>query len=379
MSGNGSVRAKCAWAVVVAAGVAWAAPLYAQVAPPTAPSAQGVPWRPAAFPAAFSPLNSIVEVNRFNAQGGIVEFGSGTVIGRQVRFENGMPIGWLCVLTADHVVNLGAASEYRVRFGNVAAQGSFGGATNLRFLAPDPVAQGGMNVPADLAVLGIRYGPVDNFFNQLTPIAPVVRSESSVVGSNFSQVGYGDTGEFVAAGGGNVAGIRRNSRDSIKGFQNNVIDNGADHMRARPGGGNYNFRAVEWDLDMPAAPAAMGPHPFLVAEGTSFPGDSGSPYLYTGADVQSVAAFTRPGAGSDWNPAGGMGDMPLFTTGLFAVHSFGDGTAVGSVRPYGAVSGGVLLTQAHVNWIGTSHEQIPAPAAFAPLFAMGLLAHRRRR
>lgn len=355
----------------------------------TGPRQQLVPWRAGAASAAFSTLNSVVEVNRFNGAN-IANFGSGSIIGKRVVQTPTGPQGWLCVLTADHVASsLGGgagdpASAYRARFGDNGAQGSFGGADNIRFRAPDPVAQGGLNRPVDLSVIGVRYGTPDAFFNRISTVGVAARTEASILNEGrMTQVGYGDTGDFVAAAPGNAAGIRRGGRDSVKAFQNNLIEDFFDVNNVQYANGvNYSFRAARFKLDQPAAPAFPPPggqQPFLVGEGTSFAGDSGSPYFYAGADVQSVAAFLRPGAGSDWNPPGGVGDMPLFTASLFAVHSDATAVAVGSVAAYGRQSWGVHITGELATWIEGACEAIPSPGTASMLVAAGLVAIRRRR
>lgn len=334
---------------------------WAQIDPRTAPKGQLVPWKNAPVGVPFHSLNSVVEVAALNAGGGVEWFGSGTIVHKCVTLENGNRVGWLGVLTADHVLCGHPVADFRVRFGDHAAMGSFGGAANQIFLAPEPVANGGLNVPVDLGVLVVKYGAVDGFFDQIVPMAMWARTEADILANTSSrrmtQVAYGNTGEFVAAQGGNLAGIKREWRNSTKGFHNQHVHQFADHVRPLPGQGPgpcgrvYMFRAVGFQLDMPAAPNAMPPHPFLVAEGTSFPGDSGSPYLFRRLLTENVNMFSRPGAGSDWNPAGGAGPMPLFVQDIFAVHSYGTAVEVGQVREYGEASGGVLLTQDHIDWI----------------------------
>lgn len=351
----------------------------------TGPSGQLAPWRPAAGQAGFSTVNSVVRI----ANPLLGFSGTGSVIAKRTTRENGREIGWFAVLTADHVVwpndpvfNL--PGGFAFQFGDGGAQGSFGGAETIRFRAPEPVAQGGLNQPVDLAVMGVRYGEVDDFFRRVTPLDVISRRASDIADRNFTQMGYGGHGDFVAqvpGAGGTPAGMKYLEADEKKRFQNNRAVDVVNHEYTSPRNNvRYSFGAVRFRFDQPAAPPANYLNvPHLVGEGASFPGDSGGPFLDSSAVSQAVGAFTRPGAGSDWNPPGGTADMPMLSNGLFAVMSSGPQIAVNGIQPYGATFYGVHLTPELGAWISGRVDAIPSPSAGALVLTALAWGRRRRR
>jgi hypothetical protein len=332
------------WHRLLPAAVVALAPMvvWAQGGIETGPTQQRMPWR-----AAGSTLNSIVEVNA----GGF--FGTGSVVCRMVGTDGNL---WAGVLTADHVASPGGFTGQTIKFGDNAAQGTFGGGNNAWYRQYNNV---------DIAMVAVNFGannaanPNLAFFNSIQPLTVTV-APGSHMGRQFTEVGYGGTGTF-AAGGMNGMGADGNKR-----FQNNQIS-GSRNIT-----GQYTYASVEWSFD--PAPAAG----FLVAEGLSFGGDSGGPYLTNSPDVQAVAAFNRPGQ-NNW-PGG---DMAIFKNAIFAVHTYGNSTpagfnaytAVGGAYTYG---GGVPITSEIAGWVNEMCMQIPAPASL-PVLALSLMWCARRR
>jgi uncharacterized protein (TIGR03382 family) len=352
----------------------------------TGPSAQQAPWRPAAAQANFSTINSVVQVTHPFLN----RVGSGTIFAKRTTMEGNQRIGWLCVLTADHVAwpndaVFNSPTFLSVGLGDNAAQGSLGGAETVRFRAALPVAQGGLNKPVDVAVLGVRYGVVDDKFERITPIDIVTRSANQLADRNLTQVGYGGTGAFVdqvAGAGGNPAGMRYGLPDGKKRFQNNRVAEVLDSYSYTSSINNvaYTFPAVRFDFDRPVAPANNYQNlNLLVGEGASFPGDSGGPLFDSALSAQSVSTFNRPGAGSDWAPPGGSAEMPLLTNGQFAVMAAGPSVTEGGVTAYGSKFYGVNITGELSTWIGERADAIPSPSSLPVLVLMGAMVGRRRR
>lgn len=397
--------------VLAAAGaVALAASAWSQT--DTGPAEQRLPWR-----VGGGTLNSVVQVHSRYASGAN-GYGTGTVIDKHVDPRTGD--GWLCVLTADHVVGRdtthGAVTHVRAGFGDATgaftadnAQGVFGGAVGggaggARVYrgkrAPGSGGLGGV----DIALVMIRYGTPDAFFGGISK-ATLAPWNPGPVGTTlggplnqFTEVGYGGSGTFVA-GGLNFA-----AADGKKRFQNNTLER---VVQVR--GGGYNYAAVEWDFDRAAAqakdpvtgvPLPAIAQPFLVAEGLSYRGDSGGPYFnYAGPmGHQAVAQILRPGANNwDWKDPAAVppisAEMPLRTDMLFAVHTRGNSSenrlgetgfspytnfgAVPAVHTWGA---GVPITPAYAAWIHGKCHLVPTPGSLALLAFGGLVAaHRRRR
>lgn len=260
---------------------------------------------------------------------------TGSVV-RKVVDSSG--VGWLCVLTADHVAGAGYT---RIGFGdgNPGAQ-VFGGDDSLVFRAPE----GG----ADLALVGVRYGTPDSFFDALSPLALAPASAQSRVGSLFTQPAYGWTGEIDGAGMNTLA------RAGVKGFQNNVVE------RVRQVGSAfipYAYAALEWDFNAPGGAGSV------LGEGSSYNGDSGAPYLIAGAQTVTL---------SDGSV------MEIFTGSIAAVHTYGDSSSfhgwVGSGDHL--PGGGVAITPEIAAWVEERCAAVPAPGA---LLVLGLGAFARRR
>jgi hypothetical protein len=348
--------------VAVCAGSAWA----------TGPAQQLVPWRPAAA-GQFSTLNSVVQMQTNTS------LGTGTIIGKNI--DAGTGDAWVCVLTANHVVR--GANNIRIGLGDNNAEGLFGGADSRQF-------QRGTD---DMSIVGVRLGKVQGAganaallakFNALTPASMIPTTNlQSYIGRQFSQVGYGGTGDFVAGGMDarvNDAGPLANPRyslniDNNKRFQNNQISS----IEGVAGGG-YFYDSVRFTFD-PAAANGL-----LAGEGLSYAGDSGSPYFRSVPSTQAVAAFNRPG---QLNWAGG--NMDILTDAITAVHTRGGSRPSGAgsntfFTPYSAGAAGEFgwgaglpLTPARVGWIQQWCVYVPTPGIAGTAMVFGLAAMRRRR
>lgn len=266
---------------------------------------------------------------------------SGSVIGRHVDTSG---VGWLCVLTADHVVAAGFTS---IAFGNGAppSGGAFGGQGDWVFRSEE----GG----PDIAVLGIRYGAPDDFFASIVPLSLAPTDPALLVGQSFTQVGYGWTGELDAPN----QTMRSVARSGVKGFQNNVVE----RIRNVNGLlGNYAYQAADWDFQEPGSAEAV------VGEGSSFNGDSGSPYMLREREMVTLDDGTQ---------------MEVFSDGIGAVHTYGDGSSGHGWLGSGdhIPSGGVVITPAIEAWIVDRCLMVPTPGASVCISIGFLLAFRRKR
>lgn len=310
-------------------------------------------------------LNSVVEVN------GVSPGCTGSVISKTVDGNNN---GWFSVLTADHCVR--GVVGHTIAFGDPtggAGPGLVYGGLDSWYATRSPV--GGVKAE-DVAVLAIRYGTPDQFFNDITPFTrvnhPAYDSSNPVAPppNQFTEIGYGLTGLFANGGMNGIAS------DGHKRFQNNKIERWNHRVSAR-----YDYWGIQWDFD---APTAAG---FLAAEGLSYAGDSGGPYLsYSGPlDDENIPMFDRSEPG--WNPEvpkWNGGNMQLATDWIFAVHTFGQSVPNG-FSPFttptaaGTRSGGVPLTEELNGWITARTNELPEPATCTFIILAGLWAIRRPR
>ncbi|MFZ4574352.1 MAG: hypothetical protein ACOYN0_08130 [Phycisphaerales bacterium] len=282
-------------------------------------------------------VNAVVQMRAGDDPLGVTATGS--VVAKRIDSAG---MGWLCVLTADHVAGAGFTG---IGFGD-------GDPPPLTFAADDSLTFRAPFGGADLAVIGVPYGSPDGFFESLEPLSLAPSDPGSLIGTQFSQIGYGWTGVPIEGG----LGLATQPRAGVKGFQNNVVE------RVRPFGGvftPYAYTALEWDFNQPGASGAV------VGEGSSFNGDSGSPYL-----IGSPTAVTLE--------SGAV--MEHFTIGIAAVHTYGD-----SSREHGWVGsgdhipgGGVAITPGVAEWIGARCAEVPAPGSLAVVLVLGLAARRRR-
>lgn len=250
---------------------------------------------------------------------------------------------WLCILTTDHVA---AAGYTGISFGDGNPPSNyFGGSDSIIRRAP---AFG-----ADLAVIGVRYGTPDAFFESLNPLQLLAADPSTRIGTTFTQFGYGFTGELDSA----LSTMQTAARAGVSGFQNNRIE------RVRAFGSTftpYSYSALEWDFNDPASINAV------LGEGSTFNGDSGSPYLIE--DISYVSLLD----GSS---------MPVFTRGIAAVHAYGDGSQSHGWLGSGdhIPGGGVAITLDIATWIDAQCLAIPAPGVLLPAAFMMMWSGRNRR
>ncbi len=251
--------------------------------------------------------------------------------------------GWLCILTADHVAQAGYT---RIGFGNGNPPAtSLGGSSSLVFSAA--------HTGADLALIGVPYGPADSFFDSISPLALAPADPTSRVGTTFSQPAYGSTGTLDTA----TQRLITLDRAGVQGFQNNTIER--TRLFSIPFL-SYSYTALEWDFNQPGSIASVP------GEGSSFNGDSGAPYLI---------AAPSPITLDDGSIA------HVFSQGIAAVHTYGD-----SSREHGWLGsgdhipgGGIAITHDLAAWIDAACTQVPAPASLPLLAAASLFASRRRR
>ena len=257
--------------------------------------------------------------------------GTGTIIGN----HNVDGRGWLCVLTADHVLsstgNFGGALVSRpgIAFSN-SAQAS----GNSPYLDAGPrVRRNGANGTSDLAVMGVRYGAFSPAYDAL--VRNVVPATAFFF---FSDIGYGDEGRLLNVDGmggpdgyqaQGVYGTERYLNDKIGTFQANFSFIG------------YTYEAAHWFVENPADPGA------IQGSGTTFGADSGSPYF-------SSELMT------DLN----NDIFEFYTNNLFAVHTGPAATQqFGGMpyKPFGFNNFGVALTGADVEWIHESCDYVVVP------------------
>jgi hypothetical protein len=331
----------------------------------TGPNQQTIPW----LAPVGQTLNGVVQVFDENGSGAIIGGGTGSIIGRSID-RNGD--GWFCVLTANHVVEKGASRSIALgdRQSSPVRNGRVGSGSNWYIAHPS----------LDIALVAVKWGQPDAFFNGLNLLTLAPQSVTDMVDRHvqFTEIGYGRSGSFVQGGLQTDNPVEpltaRNKR-----FQNNRIERSRNNVASDNRGVQYT--GVEFTFDRPAA------NGFLAAEGLSYVGDSGGPYLANGTFSNnggfftSVGAFERPDDADgtvvpDW--AGGL--MEVKNQGIIAVHTYGNSNgAAGALSAYGSRGGGVPITNDLAFWI-TNHcmNVIPAPTSAAGL-VLGLFAARRRR
>lgn len=281
-----------------------------------------------------TPRPEIVQMRTSSAEVGVTATGS--IIS---AFIDSTSTAWLCVLTADHVAAAGATG---IAFGN--------GNPVDRILMADESLIFRSDAGADVSVLGVRYGVPDDFFRSLQPLSLAPLVPESLLGRSFTQVAFGETGELTDAGMARVA------RAGVQGVQNNRFE----RVRSiTPSAFNpYSYAALEWDFDQPGSANA------IAGEGSSFAGDSGSPYLTSLPSLLTLASGES---------------MWTYTDSIAAVHTYGDGSSVHGWVGSGdhVPGGGVAITPELSHWITAQCGLVPSPGC-SILLTMAVAARRRR-
>jgi len=266
--------------------------------------------------------------------------GTGSIIGN----HNIDGVGWLCVLTADHVISTngkksgGIVNAPGIAFGNAAKVSG-----NSPYFAGQVLGRFSTNGTSDIAVVGVPYGAYNPAYNNL-----VVNLVSASGFFYFTDIGYGNEGKLVTGGyqAQNKYGTERFLNDKIGTFEANYTRDG------------YTFEGAEWYVTDPTDPN------HIPGSGTTFDADSGSPYF-------SSATNFDEGTGLSYT-----------TDNQFAVHS-GIRFAASTNNPaptiaFGSTLIGDALTGNDIVWINNLCDAVPEPSA-AVLTTVGVLVIFRWR
>lgn len=325
--------------------IAFAVITSASVARATAPEPQKTNAAPG------STLHSVVEMMKNQTPLSINDYvGTGSVIDKWIYTDFHDDVqpqtGYFCVITAAHNF---PKSGY-ISFGDAGAVGVGDGRDFHRIVK---IHLGGSTGTKDLALAIVEYGTPDAFFNNVSPLglwnAPVGVSDTDLAGNfseylggfDFTEIGYGNTGtRFPAVPPAapqtgwtpvNSAGTQR--------FQNETIDS----LTPNNVKGAYTYLSVDWTTNFPAAGSG---------EGSSFPGDSGGPYLVSALETLAINGLLD----IDGNPLPAQ-NIDLHTDTIFAVHTFGNNL---NPQLFGAKPhGGVVLTADDIQWITNNCQTIP--------------------
>jgi len=308
-------------------------------------------WPSDVLPAGDPRANAVVRVGR-QVGNQFVGLGTGTVI--DIKRDAQGPGGWLCVLTADHVVR--GEQNLRIGFGNLRnlpADWPYRVPQRLVFLGPqDPEDPTGARV-VDLAILGVR---VDDL-NAL----PQMRLPTLTLGAPLPDV------PLIVAGFGIQADPDPNIRDRYVGPRRsygtyrsgrNTIEEDGVRSGYTTLLATYRFRALTYDLDFFYPPGQWPPTDPQrdLGEAHLFSGDSGGPSFQADGNewfLVGVHSGTNPPRGRDAiNEWANAGDLSI------------------------DVSVGFYL-----DWINQTCEMVPEPASLIALAVglMGLAYGRRRR
>jgi hypothetical protein len=229
----------------------------------TGPNNQFVP-NPA--PANANTFSSVVGVVSVDAAGDVDAVGTGTVI--DSRIVNG--VGYLCVLTADHVVKAGVS---RIVFPNFVRGMPPPGVGTKPIVNQRQVAgiAPGQNVDAN--VILVRYGTPDAFYFNV----PDKTLASGVgVGNKLADIGFGQTGTPNFNAQGNLVSLTATGGgEGDKRYQNNLLT-GFFPNNTSPAHGAYKENDIEFTFD------AQGTANFTAGEGYGYRGDSGGPLFNNG-------------------------------------------------------------------------------------------------
>jgi len=267
--------------------------------------------------------------------------GTGSIIGN----HNIDGVGWLCVLTADHVISTnGKKSGGIVDAPGIAFGNSIKTSGNSPYFVGQVFGRYSTNGTSDIAVLGVPYGAYNPAYDNL-----VVHLVTASGFFFFTDIGYGNEGKLITGGyqAQNKYGTERFLNDKIGTFEANYTRDG------------YTFEGAEWYVTDPADPN------HIAGSGTTFDADSGSPYF-------SSATNFDEGTGLNYR-----------TDNQFAVHS-GIRFAASTNNPvptiaFGSTLIGDALSANDLVWIENLCDAVPEPSAVV-LSAVGILVilHWRR-
>ena len=275
-----------------------------------------------------------------------VDIGTGSIIDSDVVNN----VGYFCVLTAAHNFPSSTAIGF----------GYFGDGTNgaNSFATTYPVVNvqmGGSTGTKDLAVAVVRYGAIDPFWASVKDLSlwsPPAGTDANLATytnanvSNFTEVGYGDTGvpHYNAAV---QDGFTKQNSAGIQRFQNNTRSG----VNVNAAHGTYTYTDFTWN------PGPVSPGNPNLGTGTSFTGDSGGPYFLTDPTTKTISGLTDV-----FGNAVGDQNITLDTNTIFAVHTFGDNNNP-QLFSDNQPGGGVLLSAADITWIETACSAVPEPRA----------------
>ena len=328
-------------------------------------------------------LLSHVQIRSLTATG----MGSGTIIDKKVDADGN---GWVCVLTADHVLRNRNNHVIDIGSGTVS---TYGGASSW-FLSASPTGV----VGRDMAVLGVKIGNINSDVNaaaRYNSIAPVslaffgndyAGSVGTINRRIFTEHGYGRTSAFLDGGidaGSPSINIRR--------FQNNQIERW-QHIQELDENGDrvYDYWGAEWDFNIPTD---SGP---LFAEGLSFKGDSGGGYCIAQQEMKTISTAFRNNIHVNEDGTGALipnvplnSQLGLWVNDLVAVHTFGNSSDLTpnlfpTYNPDGSplrmkVGGGIAMTADVLQWVNEACAVVPAPSVASLTLVGSLIALRRRR
>ncbi|MGO9109088.1 MAG: PEP-CTERM sorting domain-containing protein [Thermoguttaceae bacterium] len=319
------------------------------------------------LPNAFDNTYSVIDL--LTNGSGTADVGTGSIIGSMV--DPTTDIGYFCVLTAAH----NFPSSTAIGFGDFGRNGN--NANSFADTYPIVSVQtGGSTGKKDLAVAMVKYGPVDDFFDDVQDLslwaAPAISDSAlqtyvtsgTTAINSFTEIGYGNTGTPHYTSGVQDGFIPQDST-GIQRFQNNTrsgVNVDAAH-------GAYTYTDFTW------TPGPVSPGNPNLGTGSSFMGDSGGPYLLSSPTTLTIAGLTDV-----FGNAVGNQNITLNTDSIFAVHTFGDNNNPQLFSDANITSGGVLLTAADETWI-ESVCVVPEPSTLVLLIvacATGLWFRGRR-
>jgi hypothetical protein len=214
--------------------------------------------------------NTVVRVTGPNANPNLVSVGTGTVF--HIAYDdpqNQNSGGWLCVLTADHVVNLDGS--WAIGFGDGNPAGNTDPALNNLTAQRRIKVWGTRNannetIFPDVAVLGARFA---NRKNLPEMTLPRLAEHSPSLSNDLVQSGYGRPG-LPRLNGANYEYAAPNQYGTYRAGQNTIDRYVNDFELAGPK--NYKFLAFQGDWDrFQYGPGLTGGESYI------FSGDSGGP------------------------------------------------------------------------------------------------------